>query len=495
MNSSVPLAAGTGTFSIRGNLINSITITNINLVETNTSRVALRLVATCVPKDSDGDGIADQNDYDSDNDSILDFVESQGTNVVALSNVDANNNGIDDAFGNGITPADTDSDTIPNYLDLDSDNDGIHDLDESGSNAIDANNNGIIDGANFGTNGLANALETTPDSGVINYTLANTDADGIFNYIELDSDNDLCNDVIEAGYLDSNGDGLLGGTVPPTVNPTNGMVTSGTGYGNPNINYITAAPIVINNQPSSNSFCELQTATFTVTSNAVTSYQWQLSTDNGVTWNTIVNNATYTGATTASLSVANVSPTMSGYRYRVFLNKNGNTCGLFSAVAILTTFPLPVITTPITLKQCDNDTDGISIFNLTQKNDVISANNLNETFTYYTTFAAANTENVTFLIPNPLVFTSGTATIYARVENSNGCFRVATINLIVSVTQIPANFVIPNQYLCDDFIDAVNDDSDGISGPFDFSSITTYLLDNLPPNITIKYYKLQMLSK
>ena len=489
LNSSVPLAAGTGTFSIRGNLINSITITNINLVDTNTSKVALRLVASCIPKDSDGDGIPDQLDYDSDNDSILDFVESQGTNVVALSNVDANNNGIDDVFGNGITPADNDTDTIPNYLDLDSDNDGIHDLDESGSNATDSNSNGIIDSTNFGTNGLANALETTPDSGVLNYTLANTDADGIFNYIELDSDNDLCNDVIEAGYLDSNGDGLLGGIVPPTVNPTNGIVTSGTGYGNPNINYITAAPIVINNQPSSNSFCELQTATFTVTSNAVTSYQWQLSTDNGVTWNTIVNNATYTGATTASLSVANVSPTMSGYRYRVFLNKNGNTCGLFSAVAILTTFPLPVITTPITLKQCDNDSDGISIFNLTQKNDVISANNLNETFTYYTTFAAATTENVTFLIPNPLAYTSGTATIYARVENSNGCFRVATINLIVSVTQIPANFVIPNQYLCDDFLDAVNDDSDGISGPFNFSSITTSLLAILPNNISIKYYK------
>jgi gliding motility-associated-like protein len=120
---------------------------------------------------------------------------------------------------------------------------------------------------------------------------------------------------------------------------------------------------------------------------------------------------------------------------------------------------------------------------------VISANNLNETFTYYTTFAAATTENVTFLIPNPLAYTSGTATIYARVENSNGCFRVATINLIVSVTQIPANFVIPNQYLCDDFLDAVNDDSDGISGPFNFSSITTSLLAILPNNISIKYYK------
>ncbi|WP_396157112.1 T9SS type B sorting domain-containing protein [Flavobacterium sp.] len=490
LNSSVLLAAGTGTFSIRGNLINSITITNINLSDTSTSKVALRLIATCIPKDSDGDGVADQNDYDSDNDGILDFIESQGNTIATLSNVDVNADGIDDIFGTGITPDDNDTDNIPNYLDLDSDNDGIHDLDETGFGITDVDNNGVIDGSNFGSNGLSNALETTPDSGLINpiYIIADTDSDGVLNYIEVDSDNDLCNDVIEAGYLDSNLDGILGGT-PVTIN-TNGMVTSGTGYGNPNINYITAAPITISVQPVSNPFCELESATFNVTSNAVTSYQWQLSTDNGVTWNTIVNNATYTGATTASLSVSNVSPTMSGYRYRVFLNKNGNTCGLFSAVAILTTFPLPVITTPISLIQCDNvDGNGISNFNLTQKNDVISANSSNETFTYYTTFAAANTENTTFLIPNPLAYTSGTATIYARVENSNGCFRVATINLIVSVTQIPANFVIPNQYLCDDFLDAVNDDSDGISGPFDFSSITTSLLNELPPNITIKYYK------
>ena len=488
LNSSIPLAAGTGTFSIRGNLINSIKITNINLVDSSSSRVALRLMATCVPKDSDGDGIADQNDYDSDNDSVLDLAESQGTNVVALSNVDVNNDGIDDAFGSGLTPADNDSDGILNYLDLDSDNDGIHDLDESGSNATDINSNGIIDGSNFGFNGLANALETTTDSGIINYNLADTDSDGIFNYVELDSDNDGCNDVTEAGYLDSNLDGLLGGNTPPTVN-ANGIVTSGIGYGNPNINYITAAPIIINTQPQNFTSCELQSSSFSISTNTITSYQWQISTDNGITWIPIVNNTIYSGATTATLTISSVTPTMSGNKFRVFLNKNGNSCGLYSDVALLTTYPLPVITTPITLKQCDDDTDGISTFNLTQKNDVISSNYLNETFTYYATLAAANTQNSSLLISNPIAYTSGNASVYARVENSNGCFRVARIDLIVSVTQIPANFVIPNKYLCDDYLDAVNDDRDGISGPFNFSNVTASLLAILPNNVSIKYYK------
>jgi gliding motility-associated-like protein len=491
LNNAVPLAAGTGIFSIRGNLINSIMITNINLSDTGTSRVALQLIASCIPKDTDGDGISDQNDYDSDNDGIIDSLEAQGNATIALTHVDVNADGIDDVFASGVTPFDSDNDGVQNYLDLDSDNDGIHDLDESGFNMTDANSNGMIDGANFGTNGLSNTLETAPDSGIIKatYVLADTDADGIYNYTELDSDNDLCNDVIEAGYLDGNLDGLLGGTTPPTVNGS-GIVTSGTGYGNPNADYITSAPITINTQPQSATACELQSTTFTVSSSVVNSYQWQLSTDNGTTWTILTNNATYSGAATSTLTVSNVTPSMVGYQYRVFLIKAGNACGLYSTAATLTTYPLPVVTTPITLKQCDDDTDGISNFNLTQKNDVISANYLAETFTYYTTLAAANTEDNAFLITNPIAYTTGNASVYAHVENSNGCFRVARIDLIVSVTQIPPNFVIPNQYKCDDYIDAANDDRDGIAG-FDFSAITASLLAILPLNVTVKYYKTQ----
>jgi gliding motility-associated-like protein len=491
LNNAVALAAGSGNFSIRGNLINSIIITNINLSETSTSRATLRLVASCIPKDSDGDGISDQNDYDSDNDGIPDSVEAYGNNVPVFTHVDVNGDGVDDVFGSGVTPSDNDNDGVPNYLDLDSDNDGIHDLDESGFGMTDANSNGVIDGANFGANGLFNTLETAADSGIIKaiYVLADTDADGIYNYTELDSDNDLCNDVTEAGYLDSNSDGFLGGTVPPTVD-ANGLVTSGTGYANPNSDYITSAPITISTQPQNSTACELQSVTFTISTNPVNTYQWQVSTDNGVTWTLIFNNATYTGAGTSALTVSNVTPSMVGYLYRVFLNKTGNACGLYSSSAILTTYPLPVITTPITLKQCDDDTDGISNFNLTQKNDVISANYLVETFTYYTTLAGANTEDNAVLIANPIAYTSGNASIYAHVENSNGCFRVARIDLIVSVTQIPPNFVIPNQYKCDDYIDAANDDRDGIAS-FDFSAITASLMAILPANVTVKYYKTQ----
>ena len=40
---------------------------------------------------------------------------------------------------------DTDGDGIPDYLDIDSDNDGIYDVDESGNGDLDTNNDGVID--------------------------------------------------------------------------------------------------------------------------------------------------------------------------------------------------------------------------------------------------------------------------------------------------------------------------------------------------------------
>lgn len=487
LNSGLTLTPENSTFSIKANSISSISITNTNLTDSNTSRVTLKLVATCVPKDSDVDGIPDQNDYDSDNDSIADYYESQGANFVARSNVDANLDGIDDAFGTGITAADTDSDGVPDYLDADSDNDGIFDIIESGSPGNQNNTNGIMVG-NFGTNGLQNSLETFPNSGILNYTIADSDNDGIWNFIELDSDDDGCFDTIEASFEDNNNDGILGSDIPTNI--VDGLVISASGYGIPNQNYTIGAPISITTHPADATICELQNAIFTINSPAVDSYQWQLSTDDETTWNNLTNNATYSGTTTVSLTVSNVSPTMVGYKYRVFLNRIGNSCGLYSNTARLTTYALPVVTTPITLRQCDVDTDGISDFNLTQINGLISTNAANETFTYFTSQIAAEQEIANQEITNPIAYNTGTSTVFARVENSNGCYSVTQINLVVSVSQIPPSFAILNIdiHKCDDYLDATNDDRDGITS-FNFTTIKNDLQAILPATVSISFYR------
>ena len=65
-------------------------------------------------------------------------------------------------------PLDTDGDGIPNHFDLDSDNDGCSDAFESGSTT---NKTDSIIAGPYGTNGLANSKENVADNGIINYSL------------------------------------------------------------------------------------------------------------------------------------------------------------------------------------------------------------------------------------------------------------------------------------------------------------------------------------
>jgi gliding motility-associated-like protein len=447
LNSTTPLATGTGTFSFQSHLTNSLTFVHKNLSDATNNKASFSIKALCIPRDSDADSIPDFLDQDSDNDGISDLIESQPNTLVANSTADVNKDGLYDVFGTGTIPQDTDSDTISDYIDLDSDNDGIKDI-----------------------------IETEADQ----------DIDGIRNYRDIDRENDNCNDVIEAGFSDADSDGKFG-IAPITVNQ-NGLV-DGAPYSTPNSNYATAALITIITQPNAVPVCELQNTEVSVTDNGGNSYQWQLSND-GINWINLVNNPTYSGTTTNRLSITNVSNSMNGYQYRVELNKTGNSCGLISSNATLTVYTLPVVTPSINLKQCDQDSDGFSDFNLTEKNSFISTNSATETFTYYTSPSGAATKDTTTLIPNPTTYSTNSRVIWVRVENANNCFSVSEMNLIVSSTQIPASFKKEFE-TCDDDISSLSTDIDGVA-QFDFSSTTLALQTILLPpfnQYSIQYYR------
>ncbi len=100
--------------------------------------------------DSDHDGIPDYMDIDSDNDGIPDNIEGQGEhNYIPPTGVDSNGDGWDDVYDVTIGGVytfdldltDTDGDSMPDYLDIDSDNDGVFDMIEG----HDADHNGIAD--------------------------------------------------------------------------------------------------------------------------------------------------------------------------------------------------------------------------------------------------------------------------------------------------------------------------------------------------------------
>ena len=169
------------------------------------------------PTDSDGDGIPDYLDIDSDNDGIPDNIEAQATvGYIPPSLVDANVNGLDDAYENGggvgIIPIDTDNDSLPDYVDDDSDNDNVPDNIE----AHDHNQDGIPDvtliGSDKDNDGLDDGYEgtTTIDIDVNDEIddpfddLPNTDGDTESDYRDIDDDADGIDTIDED--IDSDGD-------------------------------------------------------------------------------------------------------------------------------------------------------------------------------------------------------------------------------------------------------------------------------------------------
>ena len=156
---------------------------------------------------------------DSDNDGINDVIEANGTdtNRDAIADGPVSPQGIPASAGAGLTPPDTDGDTRPNPYDLDSDNDGINDLVESGNPLLaDANGDGQVDGTdpdNDGIRGPADAVPATRGD-ANDPTPVNTDGLTTPDYTDLDSDNDGLTDLAESGIpnapaLDPNGDGKI----------------------------------------------------------------------------------------------------------------------------------------------------------------------------------------------------------------------------------------------------------------------------------------------
>lgn len=117
---------------------------------------------------------------------------------------------------------------------------------------------------------------------------------------------------------------------------------------------VGSAP-TISTQPANTTLCEGSNGTLTVVAAGTptpTIFQWQVSTDGGVTWT----NLTTGGSYTATLTLTNVTLAMNNNRYRVIIT---NSCGMTitSNVITLTVNARPVIAiTPLPTRICLSDT-------------------------------------------------------------------------------------------------------------------------------------------
>jgi heat shock protein beta len=296
------------------------------------------------PIDSDGDGIANYLDLDSDNDGIYDVIESgngdQDTNndgVVDINDTnftDNDNDGMADGTESNI-PSDSDNDGIADFIDLDSDNDGIFDVVESGFGANDTNNDGSVDSNDNGFSDVDN--DGMSDNSEGNNPI-DTDNDGNPDFMDLDSDGDGCNDVVEAGFTDEDGDGYLGDS--PTSEDSLGLVISGLdGYQIPNDNDITgiydyleegSEAIFDIEQPSIlEIFDEGGSITLSAEASSLSSifYQWEMSSNDGFSWEILNNDSIFSGVQTKTLLMTNLVRFYDNYLFRLKASTPGFACG------------------------------------------------------------------------------------------------------------------------------------------------------------------------
>ncbi len=241
---------------------------------------------------------------------------------------DSNSNLCDTAVVTITVFDDYDGDGVKDIDDLDDDNDGIPDTVESNSNDPTADADGD------GTPNYQDADFCTLNTFSICSDL-DMDNDGIPNHLDLDSDGDGCYDVLEAGFTDDNNDGLLA-DLPTTVDG-NGQVTGSNkvdGYTTPTdadssgtADYLEsgAAPTLITHPSDVTAFAG-SGGNFTVSANNANAYQWQLSTDGGVTFTDLTDGSLYSGSSTATLTLSTTDLSMNGYQYRVVVQNSSFIC-------------------------------------------------------------------------------------------------------------------------------------------------------------------------
>lgn len=144
---------------------------------------------------------------------------------------------------------------------------------------------------------------------------------------------------------------------------------------------------------------------------------------------------------------------------------------------------IPNITNPTPLEVCDSDSqpDGLTLIDLTQKNDEITGSIANFIVSYH--FNAIDATTGDNPVPDPTAYSNinSTDNLFIRVVNiQTGCFNTST--LTVEVTTSP----IINRET--EFLDACDLDQDG-SATFNLTEAIPNILDGLTDMVTVTFHE------
>jgi gliding motility-associated-like protein len=165
--------------------------------------------------------------------------------------------------------------------------------------------------------------------------------------------------------------------------------------------------------------------------------------------------------------------------YKVEATLKGTTC--VSTGQIRIEFTPEILFTNTSLFQCDDNTDGISIFNLTKVKDIVKNNDPEITNSgYYESLADAKAKTNPIVTPEKYINKAANQVVFARIENKYNCFKAVEVTLKIS------DAVIPNQNpvaTCDG-----DDKQDGFY-QFDLNAqVTPQVLLGLPAGLVVNYY-------
>ena len=206
---------------------------------------------------------------------------------------------------------------------------------------------------------------------------------------------------------------VVSGTCAPAVTSTAAVLT------------VSTAP-VISTQPANVTICVGANASFTTAATGVpapTIYQWQVSTDAGVTWTDLL----IGGSFTPTFTITGAAVTLNNSRYRVVVT---NSCGqsVTSIAATLLVNPLPTVTaTTLNNRICISDTlVGLSGSPVGGNWSGIGVSGFN----FVPSATAVGTYNLAYTFTSALGCTAS-ATIAAKVEDCNERSRQLEDNAVI----------------------------------------------------------------
>ena len=245
---------------------------------------------------------------------------------------------------------------------------------------------------------------TTPTAGSTNITFTNTTGGNLVYTVILTVGTECCGNL---------------GTITKTIT-------------------VYPAP-TITTQPVNVTVCEGGNATFTGAAIGQNlTYQWQESTNNGVTWTDIVSGGIYSGVNSSSLVINGVTIGMNGYQYRLVVNSLCGSATTNAAILYIKPLPTAVVSSP-DAHICLGQSASIVInFTGTAPWTITYIENNGTTSTTHTITTSSNPYTITV---SPTTTTSYTIT---NVSDGNSCSNTATGGISVIVDQVAPVIVITN---------------------------------------------------